>query len=308
MLYTMRTLGDDVGAARELLDALTHWTEWLDVPLRSRDISWALFGLQGMSDCAPIRNILTRLAPRIEQSTEVFNSKEASMALVGFQSMSDESTEVADVLRALIPKIVGGTGAFDAFMAAQVFQGLWDHKSAVASQLRDFVIERLQLPIVDANTNLRTDEGQGSAIITLASAMLMQRRPLPEPLEHAYNWLLEKEERECARMSPADRSANMFERLTLEPLIKLCEPDIPIKTHTHCVDGLKMHLYFPEQKLNIQYDGNKPKCSASRVFQQRRDDYLRNVKGIRVLRIDFYGQHTPDENVRLIGQLVSRLL
>jgi hypothetical protein len=111
LIYSLQGVWEnDIGAK----DFLILMTKIVNISLNdskhgrftSQGVSMTLFGLRSMSsESLEVRNLLRALKPKVERCSEEFNVQEIGNALNGLKGMSSDHSEVRAILSALVPKV-----------------------------------------------------------------------------------------------------------------------------------------------------------------------------------------------------------
>ena len=101
--FQSMSLSDDVETISKALGLFADIIEASSLPMSARDISNAMFGLQGMTaDCDGVRAVIIALTEKIRNTTDIFTSRDIGYCLSGLSLMQntvyDEVNEFIDEL------------------------------------------------------------------------------------------------------------------------------------------------------------------------------------------------------------------
>ena len=105
-IYSMQSFNANMPEVRQLLSLFSKSLAMTNVPMTSKSICSALFGLKRMKAVPEVRALLLQIAKKIDTADSFYHSVNVCIGLNGLQSMDDSSPEVRAVMRALMAKAI----------------------------------------------------------------------------------------------------------------------------------------------------------------------------------------------------------
>lgn len=204
--------------------------------------------------------LLRILARMIAISGDELNGQTIGSALYGLHRM-DVSVVPKELLQALAEKISSSRQELNGQEIASGLYGLLNFDDAESLRMKNMLLHRMEERCIRNDIDVEC----------LVQSLHLMKAKIPIWLRNLHDKLVMKSLRDVPKF-PAEKV--VFEYLRSERLTILCNA---------YVDGFELDLFLPAYQLNIEIDGIYHEDQKFR--DERRDAYLRDTHGMRVLRI-----------------------
>merc|ERR1711871_861956 len=261
--------------------------------MTSAAIADSLYGLQGLSsDVQEVQNLLTELAKKISVSPAKFTPAQVGRALFGLQGLSSQGSifsesaigidvdEVQFLEETLWDKIKMVKERLSLSSVAEGMLGISLLRSPVANKIRQFLYNKVNTGPTDGSITDAID------VVTAVRALKLNGLLIPEWLALKY---LDVEE---AHARKPVISQSRADKLIVQRFKASYPTEVLIANSL--VDGIRLDLDFPELKLNVELDGPTHRYPARARYDQVRDQFITQVKGYSVVRVELEGKSIDD--------------
>jgi len=239
----------------KLLGALAGKVQGCSEALSGQQVGNALYGMQGLSSSPAMEKLLGALAGKVEGCSEALSGQQVGNALYGLQRL-EMSCSVARLMRLLAPSVEMMHA--DCVFVAQALYGISHFPKEKLHEALIHKVEHLEGPLTE----------QCKSLIAVMHLSGEQHR-MPHNLVQALS------------LQPSQPVSSKFER----EVQHIATTIIPDSQHNVYIDGFELDIYVPARKLNLEVDGPFHHLPRDRLWDERRDAYLRLKHGIMVLRI-----------------------
>ncbi len=268
-LYGLQNMRSDSVEIKELIRVLSKRISVSPFELDAQAVGMAFYGLQNMnSESEEVKELIRVLTEKICKSVFEFDTKAMGMTLYGLQSMTSEGKEVKELIKVLTEKICKSTLKLDARVIANALYGLINMPEEVAGNLRCFLLRQMEL--TDFQKDIYSEKADN--LRSLYQTLQLSGLPIPKGL---LVWYEENKGLFLAKPSEIE--------ISIQKKVKDDNPGLQFNTF---LEGFETDIYDPVRKLNIELDGPSHNLPSKKLFDQRRDAFLK-AKDIRVVRIIF---------------------
>lgn len=228
--------------------------------LNGQSIGNALYGLQRMDGNVVPRALFQTLAGKVSASSYEFKPQEIGNALYGLQRM-DENVVPGELIQALAEKTLAIRQELDGQSIASGLYGLLNFDDEESLRLKNLLLQRI------SERSIRNDID----LEFLVQCLHLMKAKIPDWLKILYD----NHVKNSLRNTPRFFSEKVvFDYLRSDRLTVRCNA---------YVDGFELDLFLPAYQLNIEIDGFYH--GKKKFRDERRDAYLRDTHGMRILRI-----------------------
>ena len=296
-LFGLQCMSSDHTEVCNMLILLTEKVNNSFAILYDQSASNALFGLMGMSsDRAVVRLMLKALGSKIQISDSNLSGQVVGNALYGLQNMSSDFEEVRNIYKMLISKVnFNSLNSLDIcqilFGSAFVFIG---HDDMFNSFIRNVVLK--------ANLISKSDDVSYSDLIQIFQSLSIFSHKcisIPTDLKDSVSCLMKLLKKKCASDSfKSSVQQSHIEKRFAEAFRRVCygNDNFHITTNEMICDCFETDILITKHnsdsntivKYNIEIDGPNHQGLQSVFFCKVRDDYLKKVGDIVIIRVPVF--------------------